>query len=757
MSKSLLISLYLHVIFLSLSTAYAQQDSLKALLKSNLSAQEHLSVLEKLVEANRFENRPQSLVFGRQAYQYSNKLTETSVKAKGLELLGYGHYINFEFDSSVFYLKQGLEVAGNVPAYNEKLFFYLGDAFWYNGHFDSALVYQVKGQHSAKQTQNIPLLATLTINIADYYRQTGNFDQAVDIYWEGIAYAKQDKTGSVLPKAYNNTALLYGYLGDIYTELDYYFKAVEAAENPCCNKIQGLLYSNIAESYTVLGDYQKALKYIAIGIEKNKQAHQLRNTMAAYEVLGLLHLAMDSISKSRVAFRESIRLNEQVKDKRFIARNFGNLGDLERHAKNYNQAILNYEQAIAAQDQIAERKFKTKDLLGLSQTHLEIGNLLEAKKNNDEALRLAKILGIRPVIAKSYFLSSLILMKKGETKQALIFRVKYDSIQKVLAKEEQLKYINNLEKLNKAKEKELENLELKKDMEMQAEVIDRQENFFIYGIILIVGLLAISFFIYALLRRNQSIRRLISVQNETLKNKNEEIQAISDQQENLMHLVVHDLRSPLNKIEGLVNVLRLEGNLNASQVELVKMMEEVSQKSKSFISEFLETTQIQYRSRQPKKEFFETLPFLEAIQKEYGPQASKKEIELSCNFDTLPQRTYSDEGLLYHIIINLLSNAIKYSPPHTHIQFNVWSEGQDMHLFIKDEGQGFSEVDKQSLYKKFQRLSAQPIGPETSTGLGLFLTKMLVDSLDGKITLESEEKKGSTFTLVFSDIYNKHP
>jgi signal transduction histidine kinase len=125
---------------------------------------------------------------------------------------------------------------------------------------------------------------------------------------------------------------------------------------------------------------------------------------------------------------------------------------------------------------------------------------------------------------------------------------------------------------------------------------------------------------------------------------------------------VHDLRSPLNKIEGLVN---------ASQVELVKMMEEMSKKSKSFISEFLETTQIQYRSRQPKKEFFETLSFVEAIQKEYAPQAFKKEIELSCNVDTSPQRTYSDEGLLYHIIINLLSNAIKYSLPHTRIQFNV--------------------------------------------------------------------------------------
>ncbi|MFM9838543.1 MAG: ATP-binding protein [Cyclobacteriaceae bacterium] len=745
--------IFLHIIFLSLSTAWAQ-DSLQALLKTKLPAQEHLDVLEKLIEANKFENRPQSLAYGKQANRFASNNEETRVRAKGLELLGYAYYINFEFDSSVLYLKQGLNIAGDIPAYNEKLFYYLGDAFWYNGHFDSALVYQEKGQKSALQTQNLSLLATLTINIADYYRQTGNFDKALDIYWEGIAYAIQDKSRSMLPKAYNNTALLYGYIGDTYTELDYYFKAVEAAETPCCNKILPLLYANIAEAYTTLGDYQKALKYSAIGIEKSDAAHQLRYSMIAYEILGVLHLAMDSIPASRAAFMESIRLNEQVKDKRFIARNLGNLGDVERRAKNYKKAILNYELAIAAQDQIAERKFKTEDLLGLSQTHLLLGNLLEATRNNDEALRLAKMLGIRTVIAQSYLLSSNILMKKGATKEALTFRVKYDSIHSVLEKEERLKYVNNLEKLNRAKQKELENLTLKKDMEMQAEVIDRQKKLFVYGTILIIGLLAISFFIYALLRKNQHAKQLISTQNEALKNKNEEIQAINDQQENLMHLVVHDLRSPLNKIEGLVSILRLEGELNTGQSEVVKMMEEVSKKSKSFISEFLETTQIQYRSRQPKKEFFDTVPFLEAIQKEYAPHASKKEIELVCDFNLPPQKAYSDEGLLYHIVINLLSNAIKYSPPNTCIQLSAWCQGKDLHLSIKDQGQGFSELDKQSLYKKFQRLSAQPIGPESSTGLGLFLTKMLVDSLNGKITLESEAKKGSTFTLVFSEIYS---
>ena len=737
------------------SIAEAQQDSLKSLLNTNLSAKEHLAVLEQLIEANRYEDRPQSLVYGQQAFQYASQNEDIGVRTKARELLGYAYYINFEFDSALLYLREGLELAGNQPEYNEKLFFYTGDAFWYSGRFDSALVYHTKGQTSARETNNLPLLATLTINIADYYRQTGNFDKALDIYWEGIAYAKQDPSGTVLPKAYNNTALLFGYLGDTYTELNYYFKAIEAAEKPSNGRLLGLLYANVAEAYTTLGDYSNALKYASIGITKSRKANQLRYLMSTYEMMGVMYLNMDSLAQARTSFEESIRLNEQVKDKRFVARNLGNMGDLEKRLKNYPQAIRYYEQAITIQNEIAEKKFKIEDLLGLARTHIEQGNLGAAKKNNDEALKIAKQLGIRPFIAQSYLLHADILEEKGDTKSALSFRRQYDSIQTVLAKEDRLKYVNNLEKLNQAKLKELENLSLKKDMEGQAGVIDRQEKFFAAGMMMIFFLLAISFFILWLLRRNQSARKLITEQNAALISKNEEIQAMSDQQENLLHLVVHDLRSPLNKIEGLVNILRMEGGLTASQQELVKLMEDVSKKSKSFISEFLETSQVQYRSKQPKKEYFDLKQLLEEIRNEYTPHASKKEIEIVTEFNLPDQLAFSDKGLLYHIIINLLSNAIKYSPTNTRIEFRAWNEGDKLSLLIKDEGLGFDETDKQAIFKKFQRLSAKPIGPESSTGLGLYLTKILVDSLNGKISLESEEKKGSTFTIFFNNVFNQ--
>ena len=743
-------------ILFCLLSATAQQDSLKAQLNNKLTPSEHLAVLEQLIEANKFDNRPQCLVYGKQAYQYVNQLQDNGIKAKARELIGNAYLLNFKYDTAFLYLKEGLAFAGKLPQYNEKLYLYLGDTFWYTGLFDSSLVQYTNGQKSTLATNNLTLKASLTINIADYYRQIGNFDKALTVYQEGIVYAQQDKTGKILPKAFNNAALLYSYIGDTYTELDYYFKGIAAAKKVGDSRVLGLLYSNISEAYATLGDFPKALKYAANGIEKSKKANQLRHLMSAYEMLGTLYLQIDSIKQARASFTESIRLNDQLKDIRFVARNLGNMGDLEKRVKNYAQAIHYYEKAIVIHNQIAQKKFKIEDLIGIAQSYLALGNLALAKRNNDEALVLAQSLNIRQFIAQSYLLTSDILAKKSDIRQALVFRKRYDSLHVLLEKEDRIKYVNNLEKLNQAKVKELESLRLKKDIELQAEIIDRQESLFSAGLVLIMTLLAISTYILWLLQKNQKAKRVITAQNENLINKNAEIQSISKQQENLIHLVVHDLRAPLNKIEGLANILRLGGGLNENQEHLLEMMERISRKSKIFIYEFLETSEVEYRSKQPSKEYFDLVLLIDEIKEEYTPLASKKEIEIVWDLKWLNQQAYSDKDLLYHIALNLLSNAIKYSPNNTQIQFVARRDGTSLNLSIKDQGQGFNVKDKQSIYKKYQKLSARPIGLDGSTGLGLFLTKVMVDALKGSISLESEVNKGSTFTLIFRDIFISH-
>ncbi|MDX2130334.1 MAG: ATP-binding protein [Chloroherpetonaceae bacterium] len=108
---------------------------------------------------------------------------------------------------------------------------------------------------------------------------------------------------------------------------------------------------------------------------------------------------------------------------------------------------------------------------------------------------------------------------------------------------------------------------------------------------------------------------------------------------------------------------------------------------------------------------------------------------------------------MQEVFDNLVSNAIKYSPKGRKIGVSCQKHSTDsmkecIRIEIKDDGQGLTEEDKEKLFGKFQRLSAQPTGGESSTGLGLSIVKQIVEMHGAKVWAESEGKdKGATFIV----------
>jgi signal transduction histidine kinase len=100
------------------------------------------------------------------------------------------------------------------------------------------------------------------------------------------------------------------------------------------------------------------------------------------------------------------------------------------------------------------------------------------------------------------------------------------------------------------------------------------------------------------------------------------------------------------------------------------------------------------------------------------------------------------------VLENFTSNAIKYSPSGTTITARVLASPETIRFEVQDEGPGLTDEDKQKLFGFFQRLSARPTGGESSHGVGLAITKRVVDLHNGKIWAESEVGKGTTFIVM---------
>ena len=145
------------------------------------------------------------------------------------------------------------------------------------------------------------------------------------------------------------------------------------------------------------------------------------------------------------------------------------------------------------------------------------------------------------------------------------------------------------------------------------------------------------------------------------------------------------------------------------------------------------------------------IDLLKSVAEQSNALRKNQTIELNAELSLVVE---GDEEKLREVFENLVSNAVKYSPRGARIEvvgkcIKSKPDSQScVQIMVKDEGQGLNEDDKQKLFGKFQRLSAKPTAGESSTGLGLYITKQIVDKHNGKIWAESEGAgKGTTFVL----------
>jgi signal transduction histidine kinase len=251
--------------------------------------------------------------------------------------------------------------------------------------------------------------------------------------------------------------------------------------------------------------------------------------------------------------------------------------------------------------------------------------------------------------------------------------------------------------------------------------------------------------------KNEQLKKNDFILRETvleLADSNEKLETANKEKDLLMSIVAHDLRSPLNNIHGLLNLMKLSGEVNEEQQYCLKLIDNVIDKGKQLIDDLL----VIHHYEEGKEKLHLTslsLPtFLTEILQGFEKAAQEKHIQISHEFQTDLIVT-TDELVLSRILTNLISNAIKFSPTQKRLFIRVWHKDTQFYIQIQDEGQGFTTEDQQKIFQKFQKLTARPTAGESSTGLGLSIVKILVEQLQGNITLQSEWQKGSIFTLVF--------
>lgn len=235
----------------------------------------------------------------------------------------------------------------------------------------------------------------------------------------------------------------------------------------------------------------------------------------------------------------------------------------------------------------------------------------------------------------------------------------------------------------------------------------------------------------------------------SLSESNRHLRELNDLKNSFLGIAAHDIRSPLGSVVGIVELMLAGdfGEMTEEQREFISLIHNAGKQILNLVSDLLDVSIIESGNLKLSPEKQQIKPLLEERLKLHQISSNKKGIQLKTRLDEIPE-FYFDQERIGQVVDNLLSNAIKFSPEGAEIEVNLsHSEGKVI-VFVKDNGPGIPEADQAQLFGMYRKLSAKPTAGEKSSGLGLAITKKIIDAHEGEIEVESHSGKGTLFKVV---------
>lgn len=241
---------------------------------------------------------------------------------------------------------------------------------------------------------------------------------------------------------------------------------------------------------------------------------------------------------------------------------------------------------------------------------------------------------------------------------------------------------------------------------------------------------------------------------EIIKQENKRLKKLDEMRREFVNRASHELKTPLTSIHGAIQMLDkfYKNEFSQDSKEILEIAYRGTKRLKRLIYSLLDVSRLKADKFQLEKEKSDIIKIIKNCISDLKYLAEDRNMELTfqCEKEGFKEIFINiDKIRIEQVIMNLISNAIKNSPPYTRIEIQLNMKDESLELCVKDHGIGLTKEEKSKLFKKFSKIERYDRKMEISsegTGLGLYISKEIVDSHGGKIWAESEGRyKGSSF------------
>jgi len=223
---------------------------------------------------------------------------------------------------------------------------------------------------------------------------------------------------------------------------------------------------------------------------------------------------------------------------------------------------------------------------------------------------------------------------------------------------------------------------------------------------------------------------------------------LEEQHDDVLRAVSHDLRNPLAAVQGqaelLLRTIDQTCGVHCRERSSVEAILTSARRMNAMIQDLVDSARSEAGQLKLNRKAVALRPFVLDLKQRLAPALETGRVRVEAPEELPP--ALADPDRLERILTNLLSNALKYSTPGTEVTVTIRQQGNEIVTSVRDQGPGISPADLPNLFQRYRRAVA-PQAPQEGLGLGLYITRKLVEAHGGRIWVESELGVGSTFSF----------
>lgn len=634
------------------------------------------------------------------------KLFQESDDADGVALvdyyLGNCHFALGDFDEAQKLYESAFSRAIQLDdkSLQDRALNGIGNTLHERGYFEEALTYFQKSIAIKEELNDRFGVAGCGINMGNVYAAIGDYTKAYEFYNQSLQLLEESGDKIACGDCSNNIGLLFYRQGNYSEALRCFFKGIKLWHEVNDRRREAVSLHNIANIYSETGEHNKTLEYYELALAIEVEIGDKHGEADTLEAIGSTYFEQKEYAVALDFTKRSLEISRQIGNKEGEAIALTNLGSILAATGDYESALSAIQNGLELYRLIHDKSGEAECLQDMAKFYILMGDFIAALQLLDTALQLAEELESKSILCQIHQQFSAAYSLAENYRKAL----------------EHTQYAASLEKQIFSKENSQKINQLQANHELETA------------------------------RHESEIHRLKTIE---LAEANRQLQDLNRQKSDFLTIASHDLKNPLSNVLMLSKLLGKEAeHLTAAEVaDFASDIQVITERMFKLVKKFLDINALESGKISPTFSETNITVMIQELIHAFKPIAKNKAIQVVFDAEADTVIEVTDETMLAEVIDNLLSNAVKYSPREKTVEIQLRLTPKGFYIAVQDEGPGISESDKLRLFKSFARLSAIPTGGEDSNGLGLFITKKMVELLGGTIYCESTEGHGATFVV----------